>query len=464
MLLTTCCAGCDTPGSAAVPHVPFALVARHHPPAPAGVLVAVPFAGRARDVLLGFKYRNRRAGRRSPGRAARQPPRRRRAARRCGHLGADRASAGGRPRLRPGRAGRPPGRPPARRAVPAAARAGGAAGPQTGSDRAGRLRGPAFRARPRVPARRRARRRRRGHDRCHPAGGDARCGPQAPRRAWPGRRRRHARPPAMAARSRCLNDRAAVATGRDPVDRSDVRPAPLRRSDVAAAAPGRSRRRHRRPGVPPPPPSSRVRRRRRHRGPPPSSSGGRATGPHHRRRRRRWWPPLTAGASSLPGADPGGGTRRRSSSSSSPRSTIRRRRVFAVPRDHDPGHDDPRAQIPDVTSIPDLDDSRADDPGLHQRPGPTGSGRRSRRPTRGAGRSGRRRGAQRAGPGLLRRRHAGLRRAVPRVAEWIRPTRPTATRAPGGSPRTPASPASTPSPSESARSRPRVAGGHPGSR
>jgi predicted amidophosphoribosyltransferase len=60
MLLTTCCAGCDTPGPVLCRPCRFALIARHEPPAPPGVLVAVPFAGRARDVLLGFKYRNRR--------------------------------------------------------------------------------------------------------------------------------------------------------------------------------------------------------------------------------------------------------------------------------------------------------------------------------------------------------------------------------------------------------------------
>ena len=61
MILTTRCAGCDRPGAPLCRTCRFALVGRVTPPAPPGVLVAAPFTGRVRDVLLGFKYRNRRA-------------------------------------------------------------------------------------------------------------------------------------------------------------------------------------------------------------------------------------------------------------------------------------------------------------------------------------------------------------------------------------------------------------------
>jgi len=61
MIFTTRCAGCDTPGAPICRTCRFALVSRARPEAPDGVLVAAPFSGRVRDVLLGFKYRNRRA-------------------------------------------------------------------------------------------------------------------------------------------------------------------------------------------------------------------------------------------------------------------------------------------------------------------------------------------------------------------------------------------------------------------
>ncbi len=152
MLLTTCCAGCDTPGQALCRTCRFALLARHAPPAPAGVIVAVSFAGRARDVLLGFKYRNRRPV--------------------AGHLAGllvnRLARAGQRVDVvtwAPTGAGRRRGRGydqaeliaravarqlgvPCRRLL----ERGGTAGAQTGRSRAGRLVGPAFRASPRVPA------------------------------------------------------------------------------------------------------------------------------------------------------------------------------------------------------------------------------------------------------------------------------------------------------------------------
>lgn len=61
MLFLERCAGCDVPGASLCRTCRFALVG---PPPPvaatAGVITAVPFTGRARDVLLGLKYRNRR--------------------------------------------------------------------------------------------------------------------------------------------------------------------------------------------------------------------------------------------------------------------------------------------------------------------------------------------------------------------------------------------------------------------
>jgi ComF family protein len=154
MLLTTRCAGCDEPGAPICRTCRFALVARFHPSAPAGVLVAVPFTGRARDVLLGFKYRNRRAV--------------------AGHLAGllvNRLAASNRrvdlvtwaPTGRSRRAAR--GFDQAELVARQVARQLGVpcrhlldresgSGPQTGSDRVTRLGGPSFRARPSVPARR----------------------------------------------------------------------------------------------------------------------------------------------------------------------------------------------------------------------------------------------------------------------------------------------------------------------
>ena len=152
MLLTTSCAGCDAPGSVICRTCRFALIARHEPPAPPGVLAAVSFAGRARDVLLGFKYRNRRpvAGHLAGllvNRLARSgqqvdvvtwaPT----AARRRRGRGYDQAELIARHVAR--QLGLP-----CRRLLERQ----GAAGVQTGRDRAGRLAGPAFLARPRVPS------------------------------------------------------------------------------------------------------------------------------------------------------------------------------------------------------------------------------------------------------------------------------------------------------------------------
>ena len=55
----TRCAGCDRPGPVLCRTCRFALAARATD-GPPGVVVAAPFTGRVRNVLLGFKYRNRR--------------------------------------------------------------------------------------------------------------------------------------------------------------------------------------------------------------------------------------------------------------------------------------------------------------------------------------------------------------------------------------------------------------------
>ncbi|WP_117001026.1 ComF family protein [Desertimonas flava] len=61
MILSTRCAGCSRRGPVLCRTCRFALVARPMIDAPAGVVVASAFTGRVRDVLLGFKYQNRRA-------------------------------------------------------------------------------------------------------------------------------------------------------------------------------------------------------------------------------------------------------------------------------------------------------------------------------------------------------------------------------------------------------------------
>jgi ComF family protein len=60
MLLETRCAGCDTPGQPICTTCRFALIGRAPQPQAHGVIAAVPFTGRARDVVLSLKYRNRR--------------------------------------------------------------------------------------------------------------------------------------------------------------------------------------------------------------------------------------------------------------------------------------------------------------------------------------------------------------------------------------------------------------------
>ena len=61
LLWTPRCAGCDRPGVELCRTCRFALIARPTTPAPDGVIAGSAFTGRVRDVLLGFKYGNRRA-------------------------------------------------------------------------------------------------------------------------------------------------------------------------------------------------------------------------------------------------------------------------------------------------------------------------------------------------------------------------------------------------------------------
>jgi ComF family protein len=150
MILTTRCAGCDRPGAALCRTCRFALVGRVRPTAPPGVLVAAPYTGRVRDVLLGFKYRNRRAVARHlaglvVNRVAASGVRvdvvtwAPTGARRRHQRGFDQAELVARHVAR--QLGVPCRRLLERR---------GPGGPQTGQDRRGRLHGPVFRAHPHV--------------------------------------------------------------------------------------------------------------------------------------------------------------------------------------------------------------------------------------------------------------------------------------------------------------------------
>ncbi|HUF97170.1 MAG TPA: phosphoribosyltransferase family protein [Ilumatobacter sp.] len=60
MLLNSNCAGCHRVGPVLCRACRFALLAPPNMPRSSEVVAAVPFAGRPRDVLLGFKYGNRR--------------------------------------------------------------------------------------------------------------------------------------------------------------------------------------------------------------------------------------------------------------------------------------------------------------------------------------------------------------------------------------------------------------------
>ena len=105
MMFQTRCAGCDAPGVAVCTTCRFALRrALDHELRRHGVHAAVPFTGRARDVVLGLKYRNRRqVARHLAGLVVntivveRRPPRPRR-----GHLGADELDAPTGAGFRPG--------------------------------------------------------------------------------------------------------------------------------------------------------------------------------------------------------------------------------------------------------------------------------------------------------------------------------------------------------------------------
>jgi competence protein ComFC len=154
MIFTTRCAGCDTPGAPLCRTCRFALVSRADPAAPDGVLVAAPFSGRVRDVLLGFKYRNRRAiaGHLAgllvnrlvaSGRTVDVVTWAPTSARRRRERGFDQAELVARQVARQLGV-------PCRRLLD---RVGDGA-PQTGRDRLGRLHAPAFRPHPHVPAQR----------------------------------------------------------------------------------------------------------------------------------------------------------------------------------------------------------------------------------------------------------------------------------------------------------------------
>lgn len=61
MILDSRCAGCDRRGPVLCRACRLALAVPPVPPGNGDVFAALPFVGRARDVVLGFKYRNRRA-------------------------------------------------------------------------------------------------------------------------------------------------------------------------------------------------------------------------------------------------------------------------------------------------------------------------------------------------------------------------------------------------------------------
>jgi predicted amidophosphoribosyltransferase len=60
MMFQIRCAGCDAPGAAVCTTCRFALLGPRPRPGTHGVHAALPFTGRARRVVLGLKYRNRR--------------------------------------------------------------------------------------------------------------------------------------------------------------------------------------------------------------------------------------------------------------------------------------------------------------------------------------------------------------------------------------------------------------------
>ncbi len=60
MILDARCAGCDRPGEVLCRTCRFTLAAPPAMPLQSDVIAAVPFVGRAREVVVNFKYRNRR--------------------------------------------------------------------------------------------------------------------------------------------------------------------------------------------------------------------------------------------------------------------------------------------------------------------------------------------------------------------------------------------------------------------
>jgi predicted amidophosphoribosyltransferase len=60
MIFSSSCAGCDRPGPVLCRTCRFTLAAPTNLPRGGDVIAAVPFVGRPREVLLNFKYRNRR--------------------------------------------------------------------------------------------------------------------------------------------------------------------------------------------------------------------------------------------------------------------------------------------------------------------------------------------------------------------------------------------------------------------
>jgi ComF family protein len=61
MFFETRCAGCDKPGSAICTTCRFALLGQSPHDHGDGIIAVLPFTGRVRSIVLGLKYRNRRA-------------------------------------------------------------------------------------------------------------------------------------------------------------------------------------------------------------------------------------------------------------------------------------------------------------------------------------------------------------------------------------------------------------------
>ena len=151
------CAGCDAPGAAVCTTCRFALLGPRPQPGGHGVRAAVPFTGRARKVVLGLKYRNRRQVARHLAGSGRQRHRgqRRSPWTRRGHLGADQCGSPAR-RVGSTRANSSPGTSPDSWVcrVDGCCHGPALATPQTGRSRIERLHGPEFVARPGLAGRR----------------------------------------------------------------------------------------------------------------------------------------------------------------------------------------------------------------------------------------------------------------------------------------------------------------------